>query len=80
MDNHALEHLEQGASMLHITVAEDCYEWKDITTEFTEWTSEMHEGELLSIPSFTLYDAMSAIELMDHKMDVGLLLKNRRVS
>lgn len=53
--------------------------WTDLTTDFSEWCQNLEPGELVSTPSFTLYDAMSAIELMDPKMDIGLLLKNRIV-
>ncbi|GAV07671.1 hypothetical protein RvY_17485 [Ramazzottius varieornatus] len=81
MDNLEMCLLQQAVGTVHICRGEEeSYEWKDITQDFLEWTSEMQEGELLSIPSFTLYDAMSAIELMDHKMDVGLLLKQRKVT
>jgi Mak10 subunit, NatC N(alpha)-terminal acetyltransferase len=55
------------------------YQWKDIQDDFAMWSLDLEEGELLSICNFSLYDAMSAIELMDAKMDIGLLLKDRKV-
>ena len=54
------------------------YHWKKVP-DLPEWATDLATGELLSIPNFSLYDAMSAIELMDPKMDIGLLLKNRKV-
>ena len=32
-------------------------------------------GQLVHLQSFTLFDAMSAIEIMDPKMDTGMLLE-----
>ena len=32
-------------------------------------------GQLIHLQSFTLFDAMSAIEIMDPKMDTGMLLE-----
>ncbi|ELT98724.1 hypothetical protein CAPTEDRAFT_112621 [Capitella teleta] len=49
------------------------YNWVDITTEFMEKSSELKLGELLHDPEFGLFEAMSAIEMMDPKMDAGML-------
>eukprot|EP00106_Octopus_bimaculoides_P003105 XP_014770547.1 PREDICTED: N-alpha-acetyltransferase 35, NatC auxiliary subunit-like [Octopus bimaculoides] len=49
------------------------YQWVDITDEFSQACSELHLGELLRDSSFTLFEAMSAIEMMDPKMDAGML-------
>lgn len=48
------------------------YEWKDITKDFFHSCSELALGELFHDCSFGLFDAMSAIEMMDPKMDVGM--------
>lgn len=48
------------------------YEWKPITKEFFEACQELSLGELLHDEVFGLFDAMSAIEMMDPKMDIGM--------
>lgn len=53
---------------------QDIYVWKDITNEFFESVaSELKLGELLSYEMFGLFEAMSAIEMMDKKMDIGMV-------
>lgn len=47
-------------------------EWKDITTEFFGCVKELKLGELIHDNMFGLFDAMSAIEMMDPKMDAGM--------
>ncbi|KAI9025354.1 Mak10 subunit, NatC N-terminal acetyltransferase-domain-containing protein [Phycomyces nitens] len=49
-------------------------EWKDITEFLNEATNDFKVGQLVHLPSFTLFDAMSAIEIMDPKMDTGMVL------
>lgn len=49
------------------------YNWKDITSDFKEATKELKLGELLHDDMFTLFEAMSAIEMMDPKMDAGMM-------
>ena len=43
--------------------------WKDITDHFVSASSTLSPGLLIHEPSFCLYDAMSAIEIADSKMD-----------
>ena len=47
-------------------------DWVDITSKFTQLASQLNPGELVQDPDFSLFDAMSAIELMDTKMDAAL--------
>lgn len=47
------------------------HEWEDVTDAFREARRKMGIGEMIHSKKFTLYAAMSAIELMDPKMDVG---------
>ena len=47
--------------------------WVDITQEFFEAITELELGELLRDELFGLFEAMSAIEMMDPKMDAGML-------
>lgn len=55
--------------------------WEDITGEFMQCVKQLHLGELLKTDQFTLLEAMSAIELMDPKMDGGMMVKksNRKI-
>lgn len=55
--------------------------WKDITEEFLDSVKHLNLGELLKSERFTLLDAMSAIELMEPKMDSGMLIiqTNRQI-
>ncbi|CAG7837363.1 unnamed protein product [Allacma fusca] len=52
----------------------------DITREFLSAVTVLELGELLHDPSFGLFEAMSAIEMMDPKMDAGMICnKGKRV-
>ncbi|CAO3658996.1 unnamed protein product [Umbelopsis vinacea] len=50
-------------------------QWKDITTLLNNATNDLEVGQLVHLQSFTLFDAMSAIEIMDPKMDTGMILE-----
>lgn len=49
------------------------YNWNDITSNFKESVKDLGLGELLHDDHFGLFEAMSAIEMMDPKMDAGML-------
>ncbi|XP_008554508.1 N-alpha-acetyltransferase 35, NatC auxiliary subunit [Microplitis demolitor] len=49
------------------------YNWVDITSEFFDAIKSLELGELLHDELFGLFEAMSAIEIMDPKMDAGML-------
>ncbi|XP_043223591.1 N-alpha-acetyltransferase 35, NatC auxiliary subunit-like [Amphibalanus amphitrite] len=49
------------------------YHWTDITDDFLNACKDLKLGELVHDDMFGLFDAMSAIEMMDPKMDVGML-------
>lgn len=55
--------------------------WHDITNIVKDSVKHLELGELLKCDRFTLLEAMSAIELMDPKMDSGMVLtqSNRKV-
>ncbi|XP_077988706.1 N-alpha-acetyltransferase 35, NatC auxiliary subunit-like [Glandiceps talaboti] len=57
------------------------YNWCNITEDFMNATEELELGELLHDKDFGLFEAMSAIEMMDPKMDAGMLCNqaNRKV-
>lgn len=48
------------------------FEWEDVTAQFTAASASLKIGEIIAPPTFSLQEAMSAIELMDPKMDIGL--------
>lgn len=62
------------------TTIKDGY-WQEITSEFLSSVKQLNLGELLKSEHLTLFEAMSAIELMDPKMDSGMVLKktNRKI-
>ncbi|PXF40451.1 N-alpha-acetyltransferase 35, NatC auxiliary subunit [Gracilariopsis chorda] len=45
--------------------------WKDVTESFDIAKNELELGEMIQSQDFNLYSAMSAIGLMDPKMDLG---------
>lgn len=47
-------------------------DWVTVTTKFKDLVSHLKPGELVQEADFSLFDAMSAIELMDCKMDAAL--------
>lgn len=49
------------------------YNWTNITDEFFTAVNDLSLGELLHDQLFGLFEAMSAIEMMDPKMDAGML-------
>jgi hypothetical protein len=50
--------------------------WEDITELVTKATEEMELGQLLHKENFTLNEGMSAVEIMDPKMDSGMGAEN----
>ena len=46
-------------------------EWMDITEEFTNLAGQLSLGELVQMANFRLFDVMTAVELMDPKMDAN---------
>lgn len=50
---------------------DDAGEWEDVTELLASAASELRVGEMIHPQHFSLYSAMSAIELMQPKMDVG---------
>jgi hypothetical protein len=47
--------------------------WFEITSEFQGAVTDLDMGELLHDNLFGLFEAMSAIEMMDPKMDAGMI-------
>ncbi|XP_049541353.1 N-alpha-acetyltransferase 35, NatC auxiliary subunit isoform X1 [Anopheles darlingi] len=48
------------------------YQWQDVTTDFFDCVKDLELGELVHDSMFGLLEAMSAIEMMDPKMDAGM--------
>lgn len=59
----------------------DNSKWDDITDEFLQSVKQLNLGELIRCDQFTLLEAMSAIELMDPKIDTGMMIResNRKI-
>eukprot|EP00124_Ichthyophonus_hoferi_P004545 Ihof_evm1s515 gene=Ihof_evmTU1s515 len=47
-------------------------EWVDITSQFTQLAGQLPVGKLAHSSRFTTFEAISALEMMDSKMDVGV--------
>ena len=62
-----------ASSRLFGGVASANYNWKEVTRVFRDSADELVLGELLHDANFGLFEAMSAIEMMDPKMDAGML-------
>lgn len=54
-------------------VNDDETDWQDITAEFKELCGVLDLGELIHDENFGLFEAMSAFEMMDPKMDSGII-------
>ncbi|KAG6580309.1 N-alpha-acetyltransferase 35 [Phytophthora cinnamomi] len=49
-------------------------EWRDVTQLMSAAAKELKAGQLIHEDDFKLFDSMSALELMDPKMDSGMLV------
>jgi hypothetical protein len=47
------------------------FDWTSIKEQFIKCSKILKKGELIKSENFGLFDAMSAIEIMDAKMDAG---------
>eukprot|EP01125_Pyxidicula_operculata_P013783 TRINITY_DN4571_c0_g1_i4.p1 TRINITY_DN4571_c0_g1~~TRINITY_DN4571_c0_g1_i4.p1 ORF type:complete len:555 (-),score=130.70 TRINITY_DN4571_c0_g1_i4:632-2296(-) len=47
--------------------------WEDITSLISQTSDEMVTGQIIKLESYSLYEAMSALELMDPKMDMAMV-------
>ncbi|KAJ1954858.1 N-alpha-acetyltransferase, non-catalitic subunit, partial [Linderina pennispora] len=72
----ATEHLAQlSLSSSSPPIVHDEYgtEWLDITQLMQSTTAELARGELIRPQTLTLFDAMTSIEVMDPRLDMGML-------
>ncbi|KAJ1771802.1 N-alpha-acetyltransferase, non-catalitic subunit [Coemansia sp. RSA 1813] len=56
-----------------VIVDKDGTEWLDITKELELGAKQLKVGELLKPDSFTLFEAMVAVQVMDPRLDMGML-------
>ena len=56
-----------------LSASNKMYNWTEVTAEFRDAVQELTLGELLHDDLFGLFEAMSAIEMMDPKMDAGMI-------
>lgn len=71
MDNDVQRAMRGGSAAEDITQY-PIHGWVDVTKEFHDACAELLPGELAQDMLFGLFEAMSAIEIMDPKMDVGM--------
>ena len=62
-----------GSDSLHLGENSSLYTWQEVTPDFLAACQDLDLGELLHDDMFGLFEAMSAIEMMDPKMDAGML-------
>ncbi|ETV90589.1 hypothetical protein, variant [Aphanomyces invadans] len=48
-------------------------QWEDVTQAFHDATDALTLGQIVHVPEFNQFESMSALELMDPKMDSGML-------
>ena len=58
------------------TIGDTTYNWTDVTDRFADLCHRLPVGDLIRDRDFTLFEAMTALELMDPKMDGGMSIKN----
>ncbi|XP_057300464.1 N-alpha-acetyltransferase 35, NatC auxiliary subunit-like isoform X2 [Hydractinia symbiolongicarpus] len=54
------------------------YNWVDVKEKFWKCSEDLKLGELVHDNLFGLFEAMSAIEIMDPKMDAGMICNRKR--
>ncbi|KAI8325141.1 hypothetical protein GQ54DRAFT_331094 [Martensiomyces pterosporus] len=65
-----MQELDLGTSVIQDSAG---MEWLDITELMKSGASELSTGELIKPSSFSLFDAMTSIEVMDARLDMGML-------
>ena len=58
----------------HIKCMEGPFEYEDITTHFRTAFHTLKSGDLVAVQNFSLLESMSAVQLMDKKLDSGMSL------
>lgn len=73
MENSELPVTEEVEEFRETEPKKELFQWKEITDDFFNSVHELDMGELLHFEMFGLFEAMSAIEMMDKKMDIGMV-------
>lgn len=73
MDESEPAGLDNAPEVAESEPKKEIYQWKEITKDFFQSVEELELGELLHYEMFGLFEAMSAIEMMDKKMDIGMV-------
>ncbi|KAL0591937.1 hypothetical protein ABG067_000589 [Albugo candida] len=53
--------------------------WENLTEIFRDASDHLAIGQMIHVEDFSLFDSISALELMDPKMDTGVLSKGRTI-
>ncbi|KAJ4831042.1 hypothetical protein Tsubulata_001773 [Turnera subulata] len=72
MDRHAPHHFSSSSSSSSIPASENTV-WADASPLLEAACRELQDGELIHGDNFNLFAAMSALEIMDPKMDSGII-------
>ncbi|KAF9915912.1 hypothetical protein FBU30_001645, partial [Linnemannia zychae] len=73
--DHRINEVPRLSSMTtRLSLNSSVYPYEDITDLLDIATKDMNVGQLVQIPSFSLFDAMCAIVIMDPKMDTGMVM------
>lgn len=73
MENRELPVTDEVKEYREPEPKKEIFQWKEITDDFFQSVQELELGELLHFEMFGLFEAMSAIEMMDKKMDIGMV-------
>ncbi|KAF9153272.1 hypothetical protein BG015_003744 [Linnemannia schmuckeri] len=57
-----------------LSLSSSVYPYEDVTALLDTATKDMDIGQLIQDPTFSLFDAMCAIVIMDPKMDTGMVM------
>ncbi|GJJ78274.1 N-alpha-acetyltransferase 35, NatC auxiliary subunit [Entomortierella parvispora] len=72
IDSGSAQHIESKAARLSLSNGGSTYPFEDVTSLLDVATKGMKVGQLVQVPTFSLFDAMCAIVIMDPKMDTGM--------
>ncbi|KAF9421642.1 hypothetical protein BGZ94_008794 [Podila epigama] len=70
--NHATNRITSTAARL--SLGSSVYPFEDVTALIDDAAKDLKVGQLVQVESFSLFDAMCAIVIMDPKMDTGMVI------
>ncbi|ORZ21043.1 Mak10 subunit, NatC N-terminal acetyltransferase-domain-containing protein [Lobosporangium transversale] len=74
-DDKSARHIVSQTAKLNIgSAGRSIFPYEDVTALLDSATKDLKVGQLIQLESFSLFDAMCAIVIMDPKMDTGMIL------